>query len=137
MSADDEFKIDEPPMPKGSFNEIREKVRRAKLSELAMKCSHIVLKEDLDADNMFHISKPKVGINVCVLAESIPCKNPHCTTCNLVLINGDEAEKIQNYVSHYCAEKQLEETKSKIGKKEQEWLDHMIEVIRQHVEGDE
>lgn len=136
MSAD-EFKIDEPPTPKNTIDEMKKKVQRAKLSELAMKCSHIVLKEDLDTDNMFHISKTKAGLDVCVLAQTIPCKNPHCTTCNVVLVNIEEAEKIQDYVSHYCAEKRLEKVLSKIGEEEQKWMDHMMELVKQHVEGDE
>lgn len=134
MSADDEFKINEPNIGKTPQERERAKLKRAKAVEFALKCSLITAKKDLDADNVFQVSKG--DMHFCTLAEVIPCKEPHCRTCNMVLMHEETADKMLRFIGEEMSERAVAIVKGSLKKKEEEWIDHMMDRIKNDIEGD-
>ena len=92
--TDGEFKINEPQ------GEIERAKRKKKADEkrskdFAMRVSLMVNKPNVDVDNVFQVRRDNTDFGgYCGLVPVIPCNKPHCTMCNFVLLNGDEADML-------------------------------------------
>lgn len=135
MSADDEFKINEPNIGKTSAEKEKAKLKRARAVEFALKCSLIMSKKNLDADNIFQVSKGDMCF--CTLAEVIPCKEPHCRNCNFVLLYEDMADKMLRFIGEGVTARAVNTVRESMKENEERWVNEMMEKVKRDVEGDD
>ena len=134
--SDDEFKINEPNNQKKSEKDkLKSKLKKAWAVEMALKTSIAVEKDNLDADNIFNASKR--DIHICILADAVPCKNPHCTTCNMMLIHNKEADMMLKCVSHMMSDKYVKEIKKNITESKDTLAEQMFKDIVKVIEEDD
>lgn len=130
MADEEEFRINEPRVKKSKQEIYEEKVKRANRVEFALKCSLILEKKDLDADNIFNVKKD--DFNFCTLTNVLPCKNPHCLTCNLPLMRNNLANKIMDFVGDETMKMTVIEIKSELNDE----MKKMFEQLKKKIERD-
>ena len=124
----DEFKINESELKKSETEIVKEKLKKAKALEMNLLTSLVLRKRDLDIDNIFQIYKGDVRI--CCLTHTLPCGNPHCTTCNVPLLNGDEAEKIMDCIGERYENRILKKFIQTVDDGLNDVIDRFIESLR-------
>ena len=135
MSADDEFKINEPKIGKTQYEKEKAKLKRARAVEFALKCSLIMSKKNLDADNIFQVSKGDMCF--CTLAEVIPCKEPHCRTCNILLLHDESASKMLQFIGEEVSTMAVNTVRESLKDSDERWINEMMEKVKRDVEGDD
>lgn len=128
LMTEEEFKIDEPGSKENREKQtLAKQLRKAKAIEHMILCALITKKSDLDVDNIFQIFKDDT--KVCCLTYTLPCKNPHCTTCNMVSMNRKEADTILSQVGKIQSVKLVNKVMNGLGDDEAKELDDFIETL--------
>lgn len=133
--TNEEFKINEPKIGKSQYEKEKARLKRARAVEFALKCSLIISKKDLDADNIFQVEKG--DMHFCTLAEVIPCKEPHCRDCNFVLLHEDMAGKMLRFIGEEVSAMAVDTVRESMKENEERWVNEMMERVRKDVEGDD
>lgn len=131
---DDEFKIVEPKKSKKQVMEV--KVMKAQGAVIAMMSKLILDKGDeLDADNLFNVGGPH-GKPVCILTDSIPCRNPHCMSCNMMHFYDDKADDVIAILSDKLAKDMLKSCRKELSDAKKQVIDGMMQVVMKAIEGE-
>ena len=128
----DGYKIVEPRKPPSD----REKHRKAKQMENGLKMSILTEKnlDALDSDNIFSVCD-RTDKMMCILTK-LPCANPHCTSCNLMFIKGNDAEFLLDAFTDYYVDERTKELKATMDSDLKNALDTAMNMLKKIIEGD-
>ena len=130
---EDEFKIVESNQKKKPSVEDKLAKTQAVLVKLITK---MVLRkgEDLDVNNIFNIESP-LGNTVCILSDSLPCKNPNCMSCNMVHFHEETAGDVLYAVSRCMAKRVLKVCHEEMSAKKRELVEGLFNDLIDKIEG--
>ena len=134
---EDEYKIVEPESPKkkrDAMKEVAEKIRKARDIEDGLRVDILLSKplDKVDSDSLFNMGN-RFDENMCMLTK-LPCKNPHCTSCNIVLLNGNDAKRLSDrYIDEYIKLK-VREVKDELPQDTLEEISHWLGIINEIIE---
>ena len=131
----EEFRINEPESKGETLSKLKRKVDNARGMELALKSSLIERKAVLDMDSFFQVSKN--DISYCTLTDVVPCRNPHCMSCNMVLIKQKDAMAMINYIGSEEMSRVVRVSRESMSREQNDRLDNILEDLLKEVDKDD
>ena len=132
MSADDEYHINDPREEERKVKDILSKIEGIK-DELSFQM--LKKKDDIHIDNIFLIPNSEGGC--CVLLPGVNCKNPHCSTCNVVCFYPKKSKFFMEMMMTHVQKKVLSKLRDTIDDESKKEINDIMDILNEHLFGKE
>lgn len=132
IMSENEYHINDPKEEEKKVRDLISKIEGIK-DELSFQM--MIKKDDIHIDNIFLI--PNSGEGCCVLLPGICCKNPHCSTCNVVCFYPKKSKSFMEMMMTYVQKKELSKLRDTIYGESKKEISDIMNILNEHLFGKE